>query len=35
MQRLGIPKKKRVYAIACSPDGRDLATVSNDETVRL
>jgi WD40 repeat protein len=35
MQRLGIPKKKRVYAVAFSPDGRDLAAVCGDGTLRV
>jgi WD40 repeat protein len=35
MQRLGIPKKKRIYAIAFSPDGRDLAAVCGDGTLRV
>ena len=35
MQRLAIPKKKRVYAIAFSPDGRDLAAVCGDLTLRI
>jgi WD40 repeat protein len=35
MQRLAIPKKKRVYAIAFSPDGRDLAAACGDLTLRI
>lgn len=35
MQRLAIPKKKRIYAIAFSPDGHDLAAVCGDGTLRV
>ncbi|MBO0700387.1 MAG: hypothetical protein J2P46_18460 [Zavarzinella sp.] len=35
MQRLAIPKKKRIYAIAFAPDGRDLAAVCGDGTLRV
>jgi WD40 repeat protein len=35
MQRLAIPKKKRIHAIAFSPDGRDLAAVCGDGTLRV
>jgi WD40 repeat protein len=35
MQVLSIGKKKRFYAIAFSPDGRDLATVSGDGFLRV
>jgi WD40 repeat protein len=35
MQRLAIPKKKRIYAIAFSPSGRDLAAVCGDGTLRV
>src|SRR5262245_20833708 len=35
MLTLAIPKKKRIYATAFSPDGRELAAVCGDHTVRV
>jgi WD40 repeat protein len=35
MQVLSIPKKKRIYAIAFSPSGRDLAAISGDGMLRI
>lgn len=35
MQILAIPKKKRIYAIAFSPSGRDLAAISGDGKIRI
>ena len=35
MQVLSIGKRKRVYAIAFSPDGTELATVSGDRQLRV
>lgn len=35
MQTLSIGKKKRIYAVAFSPDGRDLAAVCGDLSLRV
>jgi WD40 repeat protein len=35
MQTLAIPKKKRIYATSFAPDGRDLAAVCGDGTLRI